>query len=482
MRDYGHIETDKQLAALERRITELYRDARDDLQEKIREYFENFAERDKKQRALVEAGKVTEDHYKQWRLNQIGRGTRFEALRDAMAERYTKANEVATAYINDTTPGVYSLNRNYAAYTIEQQTGGSVAYTLWDEQSVKRLIADEPGLMPYYPPKRALKRGIDLAWGKTQITKQVTSGILQGESIGKIADRLQKNIPGMERASAVRAARTATTGAQNAGRMDSYAAAEKMGIELEREWIATLDGRTRHEHRLLDGQRAEQGKPFSVDGYEIMYPGDPTAKAHLVYNCRCTLAAVIKGVEASGVKRRARTDGGKNEVIENISYQEWEKSKKALMARREDSNIISGAISGALNPESKRAKAHADKYYEAVRSMTTDVSSIAKNTGYSEADIQRIKSFVFFEEHELEPGVVRRFHTSYEMANSWQRLIEGKHIERHDLTLLAHEKMEIELMDKGHTQDEAHIAATEKYNYAKEAYEYYGRIKEHKGK
>ena len=62
--------------------------------------------------------------------------------------------------------------------------------------------------MPYYHPKRAVNRGIDLAWGKRQISAQLTSGILQGESIQQLADRLQTNIPNMSRDSAIRAART----------------------------------------------------------------------------------------------------------------------------------------------------------------------------------------------------------------------------------------------------------------------------------
>ena len=49
-----------------------------------------------------------------------------------------------------------------------------------------------------------------------------------------MADDLQKRITTMSRDSAIRTARTAVTGAQNAGRMDSYAAAEKMGIKLKR--------------------------------------------------------------------------------------------------------------------------------------------------------------------------------------------------------------------------------------------------------
>ena len=330
--DLGHKLTDKELAKLERRIATLYREAGEELQATIDAYFEQFKKRDEEMKALigtVQNGKEwTEADYKQWRLNQIGRGERYQAMRDKVAHRVTDANAVAVSYTNDATPGIYSLNRNYSAYTIEQ-VAGNVGFDLWDEQTVKRLMVERPDLMPYYPPKRALKRGIDLAYGKKQITASVTSSILQGKSIKHMADDLQKRITTMSRDSAIRTARTAVTGAQNAGRMDSYAAAEKMGIKLRREWVATLDNRTRHAHAMLDGQQADIDKPFKVDGYEIMFPGDTSAPGYLVYNCRCTTVAVVDGVDTSSAQRRARNaDTGQTEVISDMSYAEWAGWKK----------------------------------------------------------------------------------------------------------------------------------------------------------
>lgn len=325
--DPAHVWTDEQLATLERRIAAEYKKAAYELQDKIDAYFESFKKRDAETKALigtiVNGREYTEQDYKQWRMAQIGRGKRFEALRDRMAERMTNANEVAAAYINDSTPGIYSLNRNYAAYTIEQQVG-AVGFDLWDEQTARRLIVEQPDLMPYYPPQRAVQRGFDLAWGKRQITAQVTSGILQGESIKHLADRLQTNITNMNRTSAIRAARTAVTGAQNAGRLGSYFQAEEMGIRLKKRWLSTLDGRTRHAHQLLDGQVQDNDKPFQSILGDIMFPGDPDAAPANVYNCRCTLIAEIEGIDMSDAKRRARDPvTGESEVIENMTYQEW---------------------------------------------------------------------------------------------------------------------------------------------------------------
>lgn len=161
-------------------------------------------------------------------------------------------------------------------------------------------------------------------------------------------------------------------------------------------------------------------------------------------------------------------------------YQKYlaDKATKNI-AKTSDSGIInSGAISGARNPYGKAAREHAERYYGLVRSMKTDVSKIAKVTGYSESEIQRIKNYIFIDEHDLGNGK-RRFDPDYMMGESWKRLIEGKPKE-HDLTLLKHEIMENELISQGLSQDKAHIKTTAVYNYDKEANEYYGKIKKYK--
>ena len=296
--DEGHRLTDEQLQELEERIREMYDEAAKELQDIIDDYFAKFAVRDKEMQDMLQAGKIDEEAYKQWRLNQIGRGRRFEQLRDKLAERATHANKVAVAYINDTTPGIYTLNRNYAAYEIES-VGAGVDFTLYDEATIRRLLVERPDLMPYYPPSLALKRGIDLDYGKKQITARVTRGILMGESNRQIAAGLRERLTNMSVDSAIRAARTATTAAENGGRTASYQQAADRGIEMTREWVAVHDGRTRYNHAMADGQRVGVKEPFTVGGEKLMFPGDGASGASggNIYNCRCRIKGQIKGHE-----------------------------------------------------------------------------------------------------------------------------------------------------------------------------------------
>ena len=146
----------------------------------------------------------------------------------------------------------------------------------------------------------------------------------------------------------------------------------------------------------------------------------------------------------------------------------------------EERGIISGGISGALDPDDRDAEDYAFRYYESVRHMTTDVSRIARNTGFSVDEIQKIKEFVFLKKHDLGEDEPAYFYPSFAMAQSWQRLIEGVNIQPHDLTLLRHEMMENSLMAQGYSQDEAHRLTSQNYNYKKEADAYYDSIKKNK--
>lgn len=299
-RDEGRRLTDAELEALEKRIREMYGGAAKNLQQIIDEYFANFRLRDEEMQKLigtvVNGREWTEEDYKQWRLAQMGRGERFEALRDELAERLTNANEVAISYVNDATPGIYTLNRNYAAYEVSDAGGN---FTLYDEQTVRRLIVEQPDLMPYYPKEKAVRRGIDLEFGKKQITNAVTAGILMGRSSRGIAADLRRRIVDMSVDSAIRAARTAVTAAENGGRQATYEKAAEMGIEMQREWIATKDHRTREWHGKADGQRVGVDEAFAVGGEKLMFPGDRShgASGWNIYNCRCALKAFVKGHE-----------------------------------------------------------------------------------------------------------------------------------------------------------------------------------------
>ena len=327
--DPAHRRTDQELAALESRIAAEYKRAANEFSDKIDAYFEQFKKRDAEQKALigtiVNGREYTAKDYQQWRLAQIGRGERFKALRDRLADRYTRANEVVAAYINGDMAKIYAMNH---AYTIQAGKGpadralDNIDFALFDEHTVKRLLVEQPDLMPYYPQKRAINRGIDLAYGKRQITSVVTSGILQGQSINQMARHLMDRVTGMNQTSAIRAARTAVTQAENAGRQAAADELERKGAILQKRWIAYDDNRSRiHNgvkiHVQADGQIVDSDKPFTVGGEELMFPGDGSmgASGWNIYNCRCARVTEIVGFRSMLTEEQRKQANIRAEII-----------------------------------------------------------------------------------------------------------------------------------------------------------------------
>ena len=331
-RDEAQEWTEERLKRLEKRIEQVYREAMEARDKSVDAFFAWFEKADEKKRKLLEEEKITEKQYQQWRLEQLMTGNQYKAMRDKLAERMTHANEIAIAYVNDETPGIYSINRNWTAYKIEQAVG-DCDFTLYDERVIKRLIMEDPSLLPNYPAEKAIKRDIDLEYGKKQITSSITSGILQGRPIDEIAQDLMIRISGMNKNSAIRAARTATTGAQNAGRLDGLVAAEAMGIKLAKKWNATYDGKTRHSHAVLDGETVACDKKFSNG---CRYPGDPDGRPEEIYNCRCKITGDLEDEpDDENTKIRVRDPvTGKNVVLPDMTYSEWEQWKKDRLAAK----------------------------------------------------------------------------------------------------------------------------------------------------
>ena len=213
------------------------------------------------------------------------------------------------------------------------------------------------------------------------------------------------------------------------------------------------------------------GKHFEV---KKMTPGENAAPLHP--NCRCSVAAWEDSEDY---------DAWLDYLSKGGTTEEWNRLQKAekSVAKKFNSGIIE---SGAriTNLFSKEADDFAEMYYKEIRSFSTDSKRIAENLGKSEEDIKKVKAYLFEDKSlfDSDVGQWRRFDPDCAIAQSWQRLMIGKDIKPHDKTLIEHELLEMKIK-KENPQIEhlkAHEIATRKYNYQKEAEEYYGNLKKHR--
>ena len=470
MGDQAHDFAERKIAEFQAEVRETYQQAQADAQEALSRFLRRFEKEDERQREKVKAGELSEAGYKAWRKGKILRSRQLSSTLDQVSRAMTEANQVAMAALRGKLPEVYAENANYAAFQTCEASGLDLAFSLVDAPTVQHMLTAGEALFSV----PALDVAKDVAWNRRLMASQLTQGVLLGESIPKMARRVQ-SVTGSNIATAVRTARTAVTGAECAGRVSSYERARDMGIKLKQEWVATLDGRTRHSHRKLDGTKVEVGGTFPNG---CRFPGDPTARYAEICNCRCTLVAAVEGFETDDAKRASKLPKG-------MTYEEWKaggSGKKAAngTAVREGRNEAreSGAVSGALrnsnDPDGKKRREHAARYYEAVRrrDKSAEVAAVAKNAGSDLETVTAAYDHIFIDEHDLAGGH-ERFAPDYYMAQSWQRLRSGIGIQQHDRTLILHEKTESEYMKSGMDYTSAHEKANKDgYNYQKELLEW----------
>lgn len=310
--DEAHEQTEKMLEAVEKRIHAAYAKAFREMKSKLKAAGAEY------QAALEDAKRtMSAEDFEAWKSGQLARQRWLSDMAATLGEDLTNCEKVAAKIVSGSNEDVYALNANAAIYEVEKGTGLGTSFTLVDHSTVERLMRDNPKLYP----KPSVNVGKANAWNTRHIRSAITQGILQGESIGRIAGRIA-GPTGMSASSAIRVARTATTGAENGGRADYYRkCSEELGIEVLKKWMSTEDARTRPSHA------ARNGTSIPIDGEfapGLSFPGDPHGQGFEIYNCRCTLVADMPEIQAY----MASAD----KSLKGEGFGEWKKRKERQAA------------------------------------------------------------------------------------------------------------------------------------------------------
>lgn len=210
-----------------------------------------------------------------------------------------------------------ALKKQYSSFIDDLQTFG-VEYTknqltffTWDENilSTIRHIYEKAGLRgavsSYSYLKRELKYsdfGMNDEWTRSvleylqtyllnkavipvsETTKKfilsvIEAGLNEGWGIDKMVAKIKDESILEARARMI--TRTEVIRAANVGHTIG---AKSFPYEVTKGWIAARDHRTRHSHRLVNGEVVEEEDAFSNG---LLFPGDPNGSAKEVINCRC---------------------------------------------------------------------------------------------------------------------------------------------------------------------------------------------------
>lgn len=220
-------------------------------------------------------------------------------------------------------------------------------------------------------------------------------------------------------------------------------------------------------------------------------------EAHLHAHCRCEYVVrfsdnlEVEGYDPDALYEEYLAGGDSSQERMNAMRRTYRADHKdeinaqkraAYAAQKEQKNRTEYRSGGRIiNPDGDYERVWAKEYYEEIRHKSTDCKKIAERLSIDEETIKSIKNYLFFEGEWYNPvtGRNEKFIPDATIAQSWQRLAEGKEVKPHDITLIKHEEFEMRIKreNPGISHDDAHIMASKKNNYQKEAEEYYAEIR-----
>ena len=300
--DAGHEAAEREIEKISRRLKIIYSKAAAELGKEWKEFLGKYEKKRKElYQKIIEATNKDDMAKARKAYNDFMRGhtlmdKRYRSLTENLAKEISHVNETAAEYVNGRTPTVYADNWNFSGKDLEYKTNTAIRFDIINPHTVENLVKTDANFLPRYDIDPAK----DIPWNMEIINSEVAQGIVKGESIPKISNRLNK-VCGMNEHSAVRSARTIVTSGENQARMDTAHEAQAKGVIVYKEWIATFDNRVRDWHKTAGMRYGTRDQAIPLDdkfevGPDMMEkPGDMSACSENLYNCRCAMATIPRG-------------------------------------------------------------------------------------------------------------------------------------------------------------------------------------------
>jgi 2'-5' RNA ligase len=189
-----------------------------------------------------------------------------------------------------------------------------------------------------------------------RITQDAARELAEGLALGEDTEALRARLLAvlsrdgsqLGESRARRIAATEATRAWNAAADATVLAAElPPGTVLTKTWRTREDNRVREAHAEVDRTSVPAQGVFTVGGYAMRFPGDPTAPASLTVNCRCVLD--YERQETASVT--AATDPTGESMDEDEVTTEHTGAMIALVPTEADTERLALSGDGALPPE-----------------------------------------------------------------------------------------------------------------------------------
>lgn len=319
--------TERKLLEIDREINRMYRQALPKIRKEWDEFFKSIEPKISpyyQEMINADDGEKLEKKrkYKNALKKFIYNSDEFKELVEKTAKKFSDVNRKAADAVNGNAASVYTHFFNKEGKEISKEIK-DYPFTEAEESEVKGVY------------KNTINKNKDVRWNKKNILSNVLIGILVAQKVGDISDRISI-VNERNRKSSLKNSLAVYGSNESLGKYTSLERADYYGVNVQKEWIATLDNRTRDTHVRYDGMVIGLDEEFAS---HLKYPQDPDAKANCpweYYNCRCTLGKVVMGYKSDqraarkgevkgSYKQDSSFAGTKTITIPNMTYTEWYK-------------------------------------------------------------------------------------------------------------------------------------------------------------
>lgn len=318
----------KETKEAEKRLKGIYASAEKELEKQLEDLLKSGNAEAAKIEEQYKGGEITKSERQQALLRVLTKIGFWKGAGKAAEKLYAK-NREAAEMINARIPAVFADGCNREAWQAEMDVRRDVGLIPLTEEEISDWIEEDPE--PFSISHLDEKK--DTKWNTKNITVTAIGLLALGIGLDRLAGETAEKVTDRNHDSMIRRAFDVLSGFWGGGKDAMASEEEKKGLQPEKEWIATLDFKTRDAHQYLDGKRVPQDEPFVYDGDEIWYPRDPAAPAYLRCNCRCAMRTIRRKYDQPTVrKENLRTplpDGGwEKKIIPYTDYAHWFEDKR----------------------------------------------------------------------------------------------------------------------------------------------------------
>lgn len=299
---------------------------------------------------ILESDEMTQSKIYQKRYQEAMKAQ----INAALDELHKKSNQTIEEYLTR------SYQHGYVGTMYSLHKQGMPILAPIDQRAVTRAVRTDSKLSG----RLYGELGVDMQKLKKTIRREISIGISIGSDYNMIARQVQisSGIP-LKRAKTI--VRTEGHRIQQQSADDARNAAKGQGCQVVKQWDAVLDGNTRTDHRILDGQIREVGEPFEIDGKKAEYPG-AFGRPEEDCNCRCVALTRAKWAldadELQTMKDRAKFFGlDKTEGFREFEEKYLKAAEESEMLHYEQERITKSRRF-AVDSKVIESRAYADKF------------------------------------------------------------------------------------------------------------------------